>query len=577
MRTNIFDFKKQKKDKIVLEEEVTDGPFLIFLKKNKRLIILLLALLALITAVIAIYYAIINIKDTSKVVTNLPNVVVDFGKNGSSINSSELVPTTGGKANLEFYSRYGNIGLKEGVILKTKEKDTKRGHIIYFSDGSALLIRNNGTIIRISSLENNSYGINDDGILLRGANTKEIKITKEITLKDNTKVIYYSDNSCYIYNEEENVYIFVRNSDNVVIENDRFKIVTPSGVSKELNSSKTNNCNITNYEDSTIKIVCDNKTYVVRDSKDVNLTSMTFPNDNEATIIKEENLKDGSKIIYYTDGSAEIIKDGESIMVRQSKDIIYTADRVIEIIETIYANSTKTRFTADEKKVTYLDNGGALIENKDGTYSYVYENSDIKYKDNNIKDDVKLVKEISNRTTKDGTIIINLEDGNSIIIDKNGYRVVKTDSITYDRDGNIASSSDDKDDDEKTESVTKNHITIENRGEEDVKYHIAIEISDNYKKYAKVALSPKYLRYNIVAGTTYLENQTFKNVLPIGTILEGNVKIKNETYILYTDKIRQGEKVEVDLGIWIDYLDITNDYQDSVFVGTLVVYSETIN
>ena len=143
MRTNIFDFKKQKKDKIVLEEEVTDGPFLIFLKKNKRLIILLLALLALITAVIAVYYAIINIKDTSKIVTNLPNVVVDFGKNGSSINSSDLVPTTGGKANLEFYSRYGNIGLKEGVILKTKEKDTKRGHIIYFSDGSALLIRNN--------------------------------------------------------------------------------------------------------------------------------------------------------------------------------------------------------------------------------------------------------------------------------------------------------------------------------------------------------------------------------------------------------------------------------------------------
>ena len=27
-------------------------------------------------------------------------------------------------------------------------------------------------------------------------------------------------------------------------------------------------------------------------------------------------------------------------------------------------------------KIIYLDNGGALIKNKDGTYDYVYENSE---------------------------------------------------------------------------------------------------------------------------------------------------------------------------------------------------------
>lgn len=575
MKTNIFDFKKQHKNKIVLEEEKLDSPLIIFLKKNKKVIILLLALLALIMAIIAIYYALINIENTSKVVTNLPNVVVDFGENGNTINSKDLKPTTGGEAIVEFYTRYGNIGLKEGVILKVKEIITPKGKIIYYTDGSSMLIKTDGTIIRISSLENNAYGINDDGILLVGAKTKEITITKEITLDDGTKITYYSDNSCTIYVPNNSIELLARNSEEVKIEKNRFKIITPSGISKELNTINKDEYKVTYYEDGTTKITYNNNIYIIRNEEDFDHLTISFPNNNQATITKEIELNDNTKIIYYTDGSAEIVKDNNSIMVRRSKDIIYTKERIIEIIDTEYANISKA-LISNKKQISYLNNGGALILNEDGTYSYFYENSDIKYdKDYKIKQSEKEIKEIQNKTTKNGTIIIDLEDGNSIIIDENGYKIVKTSSIVYDKDGNILNTIG-KQQEEETTSVTKNHLVIENHGEEDIKYHIGLELSDNYKLYANKLLPKEYLRYNIIVDSTYLENQKITSTIPVGTILEGNVKIENETYILYEGLLKQGKTAEVELGIWIDYLNITNEYQESVFVGTLVVYSETI-
>ena len=42
------------------------------------------------------------------------------------------------------------------------------------------------------------------------------------------------------------------------------------------------------------------------------------------------------------------------------------------------------------------------------------------------------------------------------------------------------------------------------------------------------------------------------------------------------NELLAGEKAEINMGIWLDYTDITNDYQDSVFAGTIKVYTETV-
>lgn len=577
MKTNLFSFKKLKRNKIVLEEENIDSPFLLFFKRNKKYILLLLILLALISIIISIYFAVTNIKESSKIVTNLNNVLVNF--NGDdTINLTNLKPITGGQAIKEFYERYGNIGLREGIIFVVKEVNFKNITIVYYSDGSAKIVSNDGTITRVSSLENGDYGVKENGDIILGAKTKTISIEDTKILEDGTKIIYYSDNSCEIIIPNEKVTMLVRNSDRLVIENNRLVTINPSGVSKELKQDNINGSKITYYEDGTIKIESGNKVYIVRNAEDINLSNLTFPNNNEAIISKVINLKDGSKIIYYTDGSAEIQKNSESIMVRQSKDIIYTDERIIEIVETRYAQEVSSRTTPKGEEIIYLNNGGALIKNPNGTYEYIYENSDIKYDVNrNIKDGLNPVKEINHKTTPNGTIVIELEDGNSIIIDENGYRIVKTDKIIYDSEGNIKGIEGEIEKDETDTSMSESSFVIENQGKDDIKYLVAIEVSDNYTDYAPVKLNPIYLRYNIVVNSTYLEEQLFDNQMKIGTILQGGTKIEKETYILYEGILKSGKTAEVNLGIWLDYDDITNDYQNSVFVGTIKVYSETID
>ena len=193
MRTNLFNLKRHKQNKIVLEEEVIDNPFLYFYKKYYKYLILLIILLALISIIVSLYYALVNLRGTTKVVTNINNVVVKFDDD-YNINSINMKPISGGKANEEFYERYGNVGLKEGVIFVVKEISTKNGTVTFFSDGTSMLIKTNGKITRISSLKNGDYGINENGEIIVGAKTKEISIVKTITLEDNIVIIYYSDN-----------------------------------------------------------------------------------------------------------------------------------------------------------------------------------------------------------------------------------------------------------------------------------------------------------------------------------------------------------------------------------------------
>lgn len=583
MRTNLFDFKKLKKNKIVLEEEIIENPFLLFFKKYGKYIFILIMLLAIIFLIISLYFSIKNLKETTKITTNISSVVVEFDGD-NKIDTSDMNPINGGLANKLFYERYGNIGLSEGIILVVKEVSSKNGIITYYSDGSAKMIREDGTIVRISSLENGEYGIKENGNIIIGAKTKEIIVVDTKVLEDGTKIVYYSDKSCDIIvdNNKQKVNMLVRNSDRLLIENNRLISINPSGVSRILKKENSNGYKFTYYEDGTIKIEKGTDLFIVRNSEDLNITDIVdFPNNNEAVFLKEVKLKDGSKIIYYTDGSAEIIKNDDSIMVRKSKDIIYNDERVIEIIDTRYANKTIIKKTQNGEEVIYLDNGGALIKNSNGKYEYIDENSNIKYdEDNNIKEPLNTIKEKNTKATPDGTIVINLEDNRTVIIDDKGYRIVDTEDIVYDENGNIVKIIGDEIEIESTEddlddSVSNNHFVIKNYGKENIKYVVSIEASDDYKDYAPVWLDPMYLRYNMVINSKYLEGQKITKKIDVGTVLEGNTKIERETYILYEGLLISGDSVDINLGMWLDYADITNDYQNSVFAGTIKIYCET--
>jgi len=187
------------------------------------------------------------------------------------------------------------------------------------------------------------------------------------------------------------------------------------------------------------------------------------------------------------------------------------------------------------------------------------------------------VKQKNSKVTPDGTLVVDLEDGKSIIVTEDGYRIVDTDKIVYDSDGNIVRIIGDTDDIANVDgSVSDNRFVINNVSGNTIRYMITIEVSSNYEDYASKWLDPKFLKFNIVENANYLENQEFGKIMEIGTVLEGNTIIIKDTYILYEATLENGKEANINLGIWLDYEDITNEYQDSVFVGTIKVYTETI-
>ena len=61
-----------------------------------------------------------------------------------------------------------------------------------------------------------------------------------------------------------------------------------------------------------------------------------------------------------------------------------------------------------------------------------------------------------------------------------------------------------------------------------------------------------------------------------GSQLEGGLMVNKNTYILREGTLENGETLKISLGIWASYEDITNEYQNSAFIGTIKLYADSI-
>jgi len=53
--------------------------------------------------------------------------------------------------------------------------------------------------------------------------------------------------------------------------------------------------------------------------------------------------------------------------------------------------------------------------------------------------------------------------------------------------------------------------------------------------------------------------------------------LQNNNYILYEGTIDKLSEINVKLGFWISYENITNEYMNSTFIGTVKIYVESIS
>ena len=690
----VKEFDNEKKEIIVEENEKKKHPLLLFLF-NHKLIALLLLLFALMIFVFGLQMAISNLNgsvDPSEILTSLQ---MDFSNGSSNVNLNGNKPFTDKNAKYNLYKKYGNIGLKDGVVLEVKTLTFSDKTVIYYSDGSSMVINKNGSIVRVSSLEDGSFGVDENGNIISDAKTLNVKLINAITLKDQTLIKYYSDGSAEVTCKGKKV--FVRDGSTIKLSKNNGYIIkiNPSDISFLKEEKNIGNSTVKYYSDGTVKVIIDNKEYVIRNDKDIKIDDnyITFPNNNAAIIINTKNLNDGTTVKYYSDGSAEVVKnDGEVIFIRQSGDISYNGnERITEIIEDSIGNKVYEITTPDGDKIIIFDDGSAVIIYPDGSKEYVTENSDIKYdEEGNIKDiketgkeniqevilsdgtkitiyedgdavidypdgdkkyvndynDIKYdedgnIKTINGEfsemkeqdTLPDGTVVTEFENGIIEIEEPDGNRyLVKDTDIKYDEEGNIDKIENDENkkiDDKTLPDGTKitefeegkvmieypdgeiiitdkdnidydeegnikdidtglvidmeednennevnNDITITNPTNKDLKYRLVIEETDDYSKYNIKRLPADFVKYQLdIDYNNSIPKYLNNNIWTIGDILEGGLKIENDTYILYEGVINAKSSVNVSLSMWLDYENMTNDNQSSAFIGTIKAYA----
>ncbi len=258
--------------------------------------------------------------------------------------------------------------------------------------------------------------------------------------------------------------------------------------------------------------------------------------------IKQNDL--GMNILYLSDGSAEVTYENETIFVRNGdmtniENEFYTNLSLVSI--KIKEDSGKSYYSKNIIK----ENNTLIIDGK--TYKQVKEvkaNNNIKiiYYENNyaevIKDDLSLI----------------VEKSEHIKYDKNIFEIVYQNK----EEVNIK------------DLIDIKKISLSNTKTEPINYIVVFEETSDYAKYNYKVLPQEYLRYSIYANGRMYKNNLLNNNLKGKEEYEFN----NNTYLLFEGKLDRLSTTDINVGMWVDYETITNEYMNSAFIGTIKVYVE---
>ena len=533
----------KKENKILLEKK--QNMFILFLNKMGPLFSILLLLIGI--GLVSLSLMLVTKK---LLVSEEPNIkdakiTVKFLDDISDVTMKNITPIPENTAVNSF--KNNNVFTSNGEILIYKKVEASSYIIYYFSDKSALkLNKEDNTVIRIAPI-NNEYGISDNGTINMSAKMSNINIDN---IKDTNygKITYFTDGSALITNSD--IDMFVRNSLDI-----KENYISNNKVSYLKKTNIENGIEINNFYDGSILINYNGTNYIVRNNDDikVNGKNITFPNNNQATLTKSISLENNIRIDYYSDGSA-IVKDGSKIIsVRKSNSIIIKNNTLIEIIDNVEVSIASTK-----DNTTYYTNGSATTK-YNNVLVFVADNSQIKYKDNNviIEDNYKELTRESYLNNED----IFIFDDITIVTKDNKTIITNTSNVIMDSDGYV------KEIINNTIEDDKFSFTISNDTNEEINYRVVIESSE------KTTLDTKYMRYilsynNIYTNPSKLEDNIWKY-----DKLSEKLNLNGINYILLEKSLEAYQMDEISLMLWTDYETIPNSMMNKVFLGTIKVYS----
>lgn len=325
------------------------------------------------------------------------------------------------------------------------------------------------------------------------------------------------------------------------------------GVVIKLKEVSIKNATITFYSDRTAIVKYDdgsykriysvNGNYGITESGVIDSKAIT----NDLSGEYKKNDKYNINLIYLSDGSVIVIKDKVELFVRNS-DITSNNNLFFTNL-----SGVSTPISKDGNKYTYSD--GTIKEN-----DYI------------IVDDIKYTK-VDEKKTKDNIKIIYYDNGYAEIIYNNLNVMVKnSEHIRYNDNIFEIIDNDKKDVIEIKDIMDIKDIKLENKNNTVSNYMIVLEESNNYDKYnIGKKLPSKYINYNIYVNG----NKIINNVLDKKLDNTSGIKNCKNNYLIYEGKIDKLSELTVKVGMWVSYEDITNEYMNSGFVGTMKVYIES--
>ena len=469
---------------------------------------------------------------------------------------------------------------------------TTNGDIIfYYTDKTAIVVHANSNIYRISTNEKGEYGISETGKI--DSTAKKILVTSTTsTLTDGTIITYYSDGSAKV--EYKNQTLFVRDSNNIKLDNgNTLNNLMPSGVAPVNVTSDVGTNTIITFTDKTSLVIKNGKKYIINKNTSISTTEDTinYNEYNSFAIISEKTYKDGNIITHFENGTAIIIEpNGNITYIKKSGDLLLKSQKLYEIVPNDSGYSMTTRNIFDGKKVTYFDNGAAIIINTDGNRQYIDNSDDIIYDESkSIISNPISSKQVSEKTTNAGEKAINFENGKSQIIRSNGKSyITDTSKLTFKPtetpaeeppiengesshggpnknpgEGIYISEAENKYNDFKNIETTK--FIIKNNNITNKVLRITIEEVTKYQNYNTSRLDPKFVKFQATIGDNYIP----------ATKLTQNSWINSSgttNYIIYEGNINAKESKQIALSLYIDYAELDNSHQNKGFIGTIRVY-----
>lgn len=549
-KKNQFEGKYIDDDEIIIEEDKRKLlPFSWFFFKYGRLITKIFASLAILSFVGGVALTLSKLPHVTPPVITNPGVIMEFD-NTDNIMNVPYNAITKDYAEMLFENIVNGSPIDDKFLDVVEVINVGVDKILIFENGSAVIIYGDKNKPPIYIEDKDNIKVEDNKIVVNG---EYVKVIDKNTLPDGTIVYEFANDKLLI--EKDDKYRLIDKQDIIYDKNGNILEDTNNIEDKKniiVDIIEVGNDKILIFEEGDAVVIYGDKNKLpvyIPDKKDVKAENGHIVINGEGIqTIKKDVLLNGIIIYEFNNDKLLVEKDSEYEL--------FDKDKGNDIAEVEVKND----------KIIYFDNGSAVVVLDDKLPQYVENRSDVTVDKNKIIIEGEASQTDKKKKLPDGTVVYEFENGKVMIDYKKDYKLDDIESLNYDDAGNLI---------DKSEDMNLIEFSVKNNTDEEVlKYRVVLEETPRYNQYNKERVLPEYIYYkmsvnNNIQPTYRIDN----NVWQKGSIIEGDLRVKNNTYILYEGEVQTLAVDKFKLGMWLDYETIGNDMQDKWFIGTIKVYA----